>query len=95
MAALFGSISIFAYAESYAPRLLQQRAKKIRFETKNWAIHAKADEQKISFKDLVERYLARPFIMMVKEPILVLITSKSSSVSIPVESNWKQASRLH
>lgn len=76
MAAFLGTVALFAYPETYAPRLLQQRAKRIRFETKNWAIHAKADEQSLTVKDIVERYLARPFVMIAKEPILVLVTSK-------------------
>lgn len=74
MAGLFGSICIFAYPESYGPVLLQRRAKQLRHETQNWALHAKLDEQKVDFKDIVSRYLGRPIIMLIKEPILVLIT---------------------
>ena len=74
MCAFFGSVSWFICSESYPAVLLQKKAHKIRFETKNWAIHAPADEADFSFKILVDKYLLRPFIMMALEPILVLVT---------------------
>ena len=74
MAAFFGPIACFICAESYAPVLLQRKAAKIRFESKNWAIHAPADENKVNLKEIINKYLFRPFIMMALEPILVLIT---------------------
>jgi multidrug resistance protein len=74
MAFGFGFIAFVFVPETYAPVLLSQRAKKIRFETKNWAIHAKLDEQQIDLKNIAERYLLRAFKMLLKEPILDLIT---------------------
>lgn len=70
----FGAIGFILVPETYAPVLLSQRAKKIRFQTKNWAIHAKADEQQVDLKNIVERYLLRPFSMLLHEPILDLVT---------------------
>ncbi len=74
MAALFGVLGLIFCPESYAPVLLQRRAAKIRYETKNWAIHAKADERQIDLREIFEKYLLRPFIMLAQEPILILIT---------------------
>ena len=74
MSAFFGTLSWFICPESYAPVLLQRKAAKIKFETKNWAIHAPADESQVNMKEIVEKYLFRPFIMMALEPILDLIT---------------------
>ncbi|KAK3082325.1 Citrinin biosynthesis cluster MFS transporter mrr1 [Coniosporium uncinatum] len=74
MAAFFGVIGLFLIPETFAPLLLQKRAKKIRFETKNWAIHAKADESKVDLKTIVQKYLLRPFAMLVMEPILLVVT---------------------
>lgn len=74
MAALFGSIGFFVIPESYAPVLLAQRAKKLRYETKNWALHAKSEEQPVGLKVIVDKYLLRPFKMMFLEPILVVVT---------------------
>jgi hypothetical protein len=89
MASFFGLIGFIIIPESYAPVLLQRRAKKLRYETKNWALHAKADEQPVDLKLIVEKYLLRPFKMLVLEPILVLITLYMSLVrltaKIPVE----------
>ncbi len=74
IAAFFGTAAYFICAESYAPVLLQRRAAKKRFETRNWAIHAPADEYPVDMKAVTEKYLFRPFEMLVKEPILILIT---------------------
>lgn len=74
MAAFSGILAWFICFESYEPVLLQRKAAKIRFETKNWAIHAPADENQINMKEIIQRYLFRPFIMMALEPILILIT---------------------
>ena len=74
MASFFGVLACLICSESYAPVLLQRKAAKIRFETKNWAIHAPADENKVTMKEIVNKYLFRPFLMMALEPILVLIT---------------------
>ncbi|KAI9761602.1 MAG: Citrinin biosynthesis cluster MFS transporter mrr1 [Candelina submexicana] len=74
MGSFFCSIALLVIPETYAPVLLQRRAKKIRFETKNWAIHARADENQVDFHNIAVRYLLRPFTMLVLEPILVLVT---------------------
>ncbi|GAB7337237.1 hypothetical protein MBLNU457_g2610t2 [Dothideomycetes sp. NU457] len=74
MAFFLGGIGFFIIPETFAPVLLQRRAKKIRFETRNWAIHAAADEQQIDFKHLATKYLLKPFQMLFLEPILILVT---------------------
>lgn len=74
MVAFFSVLGLLMIPESFAPVLLQRRAKKIRFETKNWAIHAKADENHVDFRQILTKYLFRPFTMLVMEPILVLMT---------------------
>ena len=60
--------------ETYAPIILSRRAKARRFETKNWALHAKIDEQQTRLTDIVNRYIFRPLRMLIQEPILLLIT---------------------
>lgn len=74
MAALFGTIGLFVIPETYAPVLLQRKAKNLRYETRNWAIRAPADEKKVDMKEIAEKYLLRPFKMLALEPILVLVT---------------------
>ncbi|KAK8202200.1 Citrinin biosynthesis cluster MFS transporter mrr1 [Zalaria obscura] len=72
--AFFGLIGLFVYPESYAPVLLQRRAKKLRYETRNWALHAQADETQVDFRQLAQKYILRPFAMLFLEPILLLVT---------------------
>lgn len=74
MAAFFGTLGLFIVPETSHMKILQSRAKKIRFETKNWAIHSKADERKVDLHELIHTYFFRPFIMLVQEPILILVT---------------------
>ncbi|KAK0934348.1 hypothetical protein LTR29_014079 [Friedmanniomyces endolithicus] len=78
MAALFGGIGLFIIEETSAARILQIRAKKLRFETKNWALHAKADEKQITVRTILTVYLIRPFVMLAQEPILACITAYMS-----------------
>lgn len=59
MAALFGVIGVLVVPESYAPVLLQQRAKRIRYETRNWAIHSKHDEQEVNLKQIATKFLVK------------------------------------
>lgn len=74
MASFFGLLALIIVPESFAPILLKRRAQDRRFETKNWALHAPMEEKKTDAKEIAEKYLLRPFAMMIKEPILILIT---------------------
>jgi MFS family permease len=74
MASFFGTIGLFIVSESSHNKILQNRAKKLRYGTQNWAIHAKADENHVDFHGIIHTYLLRPFIMLIREPILLLIT---------------------
>lgn len=56
------------------------RAKRLRYETKNWAIHAKADENQITFHTIRRVYLMRPWVMIVQEPILACLTAYMSYI---------------
>jgi len=74
MAAFFGTIGFLIVPETSHSKILQSRAKKIRFETKNWAIHSQRDTINVDLKSLVNTYLLRPFEMLFREPILLLVT---------------------
>ena len=74
MAAFFGTIAVIVVPESSHGRILQNRAKKLRYETKNWAIHAKADESRVDANRIITTYLVRPFKMIILEPILLLVS---------------------
>ncbi|KAJ5760605.1 hypothetical protein N7520_007761 [Penicillium odoratum] len=72
--AAFGVVGLFVVPETYAPKLLQERAARLRQETKNWALHSFLDEHRPTWKDIVNKYLLRPFQMLILEPILLFIT---------------------
>lgn len=74
MAATFGIFAFITIPETYSPVLLAQRAKRLRHKTHNWALHSTSEEREISLKDIGTRYLLRPAQMLVREPILFLIT---------------------
>jgi DHA1 family multidrug resistance protein-like MFS transporter len=70
----FGTLGFLIIPETYAPVLLQRRAKKLRYKTRNWALHSKSEEEQVDFKRIVRVYLLRPFAMLILEPILLLVT---------------------
>ncbi|CAK1364914.1 putative transporter [Cercospora beticola] len=74
MAALFGTIGFFVIPETFAPVLLQRKAKKLKYKTKNWALRAPADEKEVNLKEIADKYLLKPFKMLALEPILILVT---------------------
>jgi DHA1 family multidrug resistance protein-like MFS transporter len=41
LAIFFGVLGLIGIPETYAATLLQRRAKKLKHQTKNWALHAK------------------------------------------------------
>lgn len=64
MPAFFGTVAMIVCHENYVPVILQRRAAKRKFETKNWAIHAPADEQRVDIQGIVTKYLFRPWKML-------------------------------
>ncbi|KAJ5537147.1 hypothetical protein N7513_010333 [Penicillium frequentans] len=72
--AFFGLLALFIVPETYGPKLLQDRAARLRRETKNWALHSFLDEHRPTWGDIANKYLLRPFQMLVLEPILLFIT---------------------
>ncbi|OQO12962.1 hypothetical protein B0A48_02426 [Cryoendolithus antarcticus] len=71
---LCGLLFWFVFPESFGPVLLKRRARALRFETKNWALHAPAEEHEIDLKAILSKYLSKPFMMLAMEPILLLVT---------------------
>lgn len=57
----FSVFAVFALPETYAPALLTARAAKLRYETKNWALHSKAEEERSTFQSFAKIYLVRPW----------------------------------
>ena len=74
MAFFFSTLGVIFVPETFGPVLLKRRAARIRFETRNWAIHSRLDEQQVDLRNIATKYLIRPFAMLSKEPILILVT---------------------
>ncbi|KAJ5467886.1 hypothetical protein N7475_005638 [Penicillium sp. IBT 31633x] len=69
----FGLIVVFL-DETYAPVILVRKAATLRRQTRNWGIHAKQDEVEVDFGELLRNNFARPIVMLVTEPILLLVS---------------------
>jgi DHA1 family multidrug resistance protein-like MFS transporter len=68
-------ISFVTLPETYAPILLARKARRLRADSPtNVALYAAHERQDWSIRGVLQRSLFRPFIMLAKEPILVLIT---------------------
>ncbi|KAI1460338.1 polyamine transporter 1 [Annulohypoxylon moriforme] len=63
--------------ETYPPRLLITKARRLRFETGNWALHAKFEEWDVSIMELARKFLVRP-IQLLCTPICFLIALYAS-----------------
>lgn len=74
MAFFFVTLGLFIVPETFESTILQRRARRLRFKTKNWALHAKSEEQPISPRLILQKYLLRPMQMLILEPILLLVT---------------------
>ncbi|RDW78288.1 hypothetical protein BP5796_06140 [Coleophoma crateriformis] len=61
------AIDVVLIDETYQKVVLVNKAKKLRKETGNWALHAKHEED-INFQDLVEKFLVKPF-QLLRTPI--------------------------
>ncbi|KAH9986480.1 major facilitator superfamily domain-containing protein [Xylariaceae sp. FL0662B] len=67
-------LGCFTIRETSSRMILRHKASRLRFETGNWALHAKSEETRIRFHDITSRYLTKPIRMFVIEPILIIIT---------------------
>ena len=83
MGALATILDVLFLEETYQKTLLQKRARFIRAETQNWAIHHVSEEENIDFKELVNKHLALPLKLLFLEPIVLLITLYTSVSTTP------------
>ncbi|KAL4926722.1 major facilitator superfamily domain-containing protein [Aspergillus undulatus] len=61
--------------ETYLPVVEQRHARKLRQETKDWALHSRLDERPVSIREFLTKYLTLPVSMLVSEPILLSMTT--------------------
>lgn len=70
-----GVAACFGVRESSSRRILERKARRLRFATRNWALHAKSEETPVELEDIVHKYLTKPVRMFATEPILVIFTA--------------------
>lgn len=66
--------NVFFLEETHHPIILARKAEILRRRTGNWGIIAPHEEVKLDFKEVVEKNLFRPVVMLFTEPIIFLIT---------------------
>ncbi|KAI5926313.1 MFS general substrate transporter [Camillea tinctor] len=59
--------------ETYEPALLVAKARRLRYETGNWALHARFEEWDVSVAELARKFLVRP-LQLLRTPICFLVT---------------------
>ncbi|KAI4249021.1 MAG: hypothetical protein LQ352_005756 [Teloschistes flavicans] len=72
-------LDVLILDESYPPRLLVFKARRLRILTGNWALHAKFEEWDVSLKELVIKFGIRPFQMLLT-PICFFVALYASFV---------------
>ncbi|KAK6849229.1 hypothetical protein PG995_013062 [Apiospora arundinis] len=78
ISSLFFILISIVFRETWGPILLQKKARRLRFETKNWALHSKRDETPVSSRALLQKYGLKPMQMLIREPILLALTLYNS-----------------
>ncbi|PSS23314.1 hypothetical protein M430DRAFT_136118 [Amorphotheca resinae ATCC 22711] len=64
MMMFFLLLDVLILDESYPPVLLVAKARRLRHETGNWALHARHEEWDVSIKELANKWLMRPFLLL-------------------------------
>ncbi|GMM37501.1 Tpo1 protein [Saccharomycopsis crataegensis] len=75
---ILGAVSlvliVLVYEESHHPIILVRKAEDLRRRTGNWGIRAAHEEFSLSFREIAEKNISRPLVLLFTEPILFLIT---------------------
>ncbi|PLB43885.1 putative MSF drug transporter [Aspergillus steynii IBT 23096] len=79
MMMFFLAMDVLFLDESYPPVLLVYKAQRLRFDTGNYALHARHEEWDVTFKELGNKYLIRPFALLTT-PICFLVALYASFV---------------
>jgi len=70
-------VAVVFIDESYPPKLLVYKARRLRIESGNWALHAKFEEWDVSVAELARKFLVRP-IQLLCTPICLLVALYAS-----------------
>ncbi|KAF2001596.1 MSF membrane transporter [Amniculicola lignicola CBS 123094] len=70
-------LDVLILDESYPPKLLVYKARRLRVETGNWSLHAKFEEWDVSLSELAHKFLFRP-VQLLFTPICFLVALYAS-----------------
>jgi multidrug resistance protein len=73
VASIAAIVGAFLLPETYAPVLLQRKAKQMKIDTGNLSFKSKFDEDK-TIKQRIFKALVRPFILLTTQPIIIVLT---------------------
>jgi DHA1 family multidrug resistance protein-like MFS transporter len=74
MEVFFFTIALFTLKETFPAVILKKKAARLRQETRNWALHTKLEEDPVQVGYLMQKYGLKPAQMMIREPILIVMT---------------------
>lgn len=75
--AFFLLLAIIFIDETYPPQLLVYKARRLRIQSGNWALHAKFEEWDVSVSELAHKFLFRP-VQLLCTPICFLVALYAS-----------------
>lgn len=67
-------VDIFILPETFAPAILTRKARRLRLETRRWALHSRHEERNTEISYFLEQYLSLPLRMIAGEPMVTCIT---------------------
>lgn len=70
-------VAVVCIEESYPPRLLVDKARRLRVQSGNWALHAEFEEWDVSVAELARKFLVRP-VQLLLTPICFLVALYAS-----------------
>lgn len=62
------------YPETYAKRILHDRAQERRIKFHEWTWHSSLDEEPLNINIVVTKYVSRPIVMLCCEPMILLLS---------------------
>ncbi|WVR03429.1 hypothetical protein IAU60_000420 [Kwoniella sp. DSM 27419] len=68
-------LDVYFLPETSSSAILTRKAKRLRLQTGHWALHSKHEETDHSLKVFMRKNLVLPLVMLVKEPMVTLITT--------------------
>ncbi|KAK2873936.1 hypothetical protein FQN49_001987 [Arthroderma sp. PD_2] len=76
---LFLTLDVIFLDESYPPVLLVTKARRLRYSTGNWALHARHEEWDVGFREMANKYFIVPF-QLLATPICFSVALYASFV---------------